>query len=257
MNHTKKHWWELGESNEAKKLKQIISEKEQELAELITDTEQLKNSLSVIKQRYDTEIGRLYLQLEDIEIEICQIKTIEELVAKWLSCEEAEMIIWERTRKEKEKIQKQYAEIQDQEDEIEKRKKISEDEQNELKQLYKKLALKFHPDLNNGDDTHMKKINRAYEQNDLETLRILDQNESIKDSIWNDIEKLKEKLEKLVQSIATKELELEQIKSSEWYVLKENIELSKKKKLDLFQELEEKIKLDIINKTAELAGLRK
>lgn len=257
MNHSKTHWWEIDERIEIKKLKKTISEKEKELAELITDTEQLKNSLSAIKQRYDTEIGRLYLQLDEIEIEISQLKTVEELVAKWLSREEAEMIIWERTRKEKEKIQKQYAEIQEQENEIEKRKKITEDEQKELKQLYKKLALKFHPDLNKGDDSLMKKINQAYEQNDLEALRLLDQNETLSDNVWSDAEKLKNKLEKLLQSIAIKKIELEQIKSSEWYVLRENIELSKKKKIDLFEELKEKIRLNIIKKQDELISLRK
>ncbi len=252
MNKEKKSW-EIDEGLEVKEFKKEIEVKERELAEVITDTENLKNELSILKQKYDSEIGRLYLQLDEIEIEISQFKTIEELVEKWLSREEAEMIIWERTRKEQEKIQRQYSQIQEQEDEIEKRKKISEDEQKELKRLYKKLALKFHPDMYNGDDTLMKKINQAYEQNDLEALRLLDQTDSLWDSPKNWLEDLENRLEKLNRLIANKITELEQLKNSEWYVLHENLAQNK----NLLDDLKKKIISDINFKKKELASLKK
>ena len=252
MSKSTKHW-EIDESFEVKELKKEISIKEKELAEIITDTENLKNELSILKQKYDSEIGRLYLQLDEIEIEISQFKTIEELVEKWLSREEAEMIIWERTRKEQEKIQKQYSAIQEQEDEIEKRKKISDEEQKELKQLYKKLALKFHPDMYNGDDTLMKKINQAYEQNDLEALRLLDQTDSLWDTLRNWLEDLVNRLEKLNKLIENKAKELEDLKNSEWYVFHENLHQNK----NLLGELKEKIVSNINLKKKELISLKK
>ena len=252
MSKSTKHW-EIDESFEVKELKKEISIKEKELAEIITDTENLKNELSILKQKCDSEIGRLYLQLDEIEIEISQFKTIEELVEKWLSREEAEMIIWERTRKEQEKIQKQYSAIQEQEDEIEKRKKISDEEQKELKQLYKKLALKFHPDMYNGDDTLMKKINQAYEQNDLEALRLLDQTDSLWDTLRNWLEDLVNRLEKLNNHIENKAKDQEDLKISEWYVFHENLQQNK----NLLGELKEKIVSNINLKKKELISLKK
>lgn len=82
MTKSKKSILELGETLEVEELKKEISIKEKELVEIITDTENLKNELSVLKQKYDSEIGRLYLQLDEIEIAISQFKTIEELVEK-------------------------------------------------------------------------------------------------------------------------------------------------------------------------------
>ncbi len=253
MTKSKKSILELGETLEVEELKKEISIKEKELVEIITDTENLKNELSVLKQKYDSEIGRLYLQLDEIEIAISQFKTIEELVEKWLSREEAEMIIGERTRKEQEKIQKQYSEIQEQEDEIEKRKKINEAEQKELKQLYKKLALKFHPDVCGGDDTLMKKINQAYEQNDLEALRLLDQTDSFWENQSNWLEDLRKNLNNINKLIEAKNKELEQLKNSEWYVFHKNLQKNK----NLLGELKEKIISDINTKKKELISLKK
>jgi curved DNA-binding protein CbpA len=52
--------------------------------------------------------------------------------------------------------------------------------QEELKKLYHKLAKKFHPDLNGGDCEMMKKLNIAYAEGDIETLRAMDAEEETK-----------------------------------------------------------------------------
>jgi len=56
---------------------------------------------------------------------------------------------------------------------------IKKSEQEEVKYLYHKLAHKFHPDKTNGNEEMMKKINKAYADGDLETLRTLDQDRSV------------------------------------------------------------------------------
>ena len=41
-----------------------------------------------------------------------------------------------------------------------------------MKFIYRKLAHEFHPDKANGNEEWMKKINEAYTEGDLETLRV-------------------------------------------------------------------------------------
>lgn len=66
---------------------------------------------------------------------------------------------------------------------------IKKSEREEIKYLYHKLAHKFHPDKTSGNEEIMKKINKAYADGDLETLRTLDQDksvENIKELVFED-----------------------------------------------------------------------
>jgi hypothetical protein len=123
--------------------------------------------------------------------------------------------------------------------------------------MWYRLAHKFHPDLANGNEELMKKINKAYADGDIETLRAIDQNEVGADIEVKTIEALKNKLVGLEKSINKISKEFEQLKRSEWYILKENIEKANKQKRDILGELADKVLTDIAKKENQVSELKK
>jgi len=154
-------------------------------------------------------------------------------------------------------FEEEYKKLDEEEKDIESRKDISEEDKAELKKLWRKLAHKYHPDKVNGNEEMMKKINKAYAEGDLETLRAIDQNEVGADIEVKTIEALKNKLAGLEKSINKIGKEFDQLKRSEWYILKENIEKAKKQKRDILSELADKVLTDIAKKENQVSELKK
>ena len=247
----------LDEPLEKRELEKAISEKEKKLNTLIEEIEQLKIDLTIVKQEYDVKVGRLYLKLDEVDLEILKFKKIEDLISKGFSFKEAQKIVEETLKKRREQIEEEYKKLDEEEKDIESRKYISEEEKEELKKLYFKLAHKFHPDKANGSEEMMKKINKAYAEGDIETLCAINRSETGADIEVKTIEALKNKLAGLEKSIKKISQEFEQLKRSEWYILKENIEKAKKQKRDILSELAEKLLTDIAKKENQLDKLKK
>lgn len=247
----------LDEPLEKRELEKAISEREKKLNALIDEIEQLKIDLTVVKQDYDVKVGRLYLKLDEVDLEILKFKKIEDLISKGFSFEEAQKVVEETLRKRREQIEEEYKKLDEEEKDIESRKDISEEDKAELKKLWRKLAHKYHPDKANGNEEMMKKINKAYAEGDLETLRAIDQNEVGADIEVKTIEALKNRLVGLEKSIHKISKEFEQLKHSEWYILKENIEKAKKQKRDILSELADKVLTDIAKKENQVGELKK
>lgn len=247
----------LDEPLEKRELQQAILEKEKLLIELVEEIERFKIDLSVVKQEYDIKIGRLYLKLDETDLEILKFKKIEDLMNKGFSFEKAQKVVEETLKHKREQIKEEYKKLNEEEKDIEKRKNISEEEQKELKKLFHKLAHKFHPDITGGNDAMMKKINKAYTNGDLETLRAINQGVDIGNVNIKTIEELKNKLAKLEESIKKALEEQEQLKHSEWAILRESIEKAKKQKRDILSELAEKVVEDIAKKENVLDELKK
>lgn len=247
----------LDEPLEKRELEKAISEKEKRLNALIDEIEQLKIDLTVVKQEYDVKVGRLYLKLDEVDLEILKFKKIEDLISKGFSFEEAQKVVEETLRKRREQIEEEYKKLDEEEKDIESRKDISEEDKVELKKLWRKLAHKYHPDKANGNEEMMKKINKAYAEGDLETLRAIDQNEVGADIEVKTIEALKNKLVGLEKSINKISKEFEQLRRSEWYILKENIEKASKQKRDILSELADKVLVDIAKKENQVSELKK
>lgn len=247
----------IGEPLEKRELQKAIFEKEKLLVELIEEAERFKIDLSVVKQEYEIKIGRLYLKLDEIDLEILKFRKIEDLINKGSSFEEAQKIVEDTLKKRREQIEEEYKKLNEEEKDIEKRKNIPQEEQEEIKQLFRKLAHKFHPDLTGGDDRMMKKINKAYTDGDLETLRAIDQSEGVGNVDIITIGELKSKLARLEESIRKTLYEQKQLKHSEWAILKESIEKAKKQKRDILGELADKVLTDIAKKENQVNELKK
>ncbi len=256
MTKIKKSNTSLDEPLEKRELQQAISEKEKLLIELVEEIEHFKIDLSIVKQEYDIKIGRLYLKLDETDLEILKFKKIEDLINKGFSFVEAQKVIKDTLKKRHEQIEEEYKKLNEEEKNIEKRKTISQEEKEILKKLYYKLAHKHHPH-KGGDEQMMKKINKAYADGDLETLRAIDQGAVIGNVDLKTIEELKNELARLEESIKKVLGEQEQLKHSEWAILKESIEKAKKQKRDILSELADKVVEDIAKKENQLADLKK
>lgn len=247
----------LDEPLEKRELERAIAEKEKLLVAILEKAEQLKIDLSVLKQEYDIKIGRLYLRLDEVDLEILEFKKIEDLLDKGFSFSEAQKIVEETLKKRREQIKEDYHKLDEEEKDFESRKIISADEQEELKKLWRKLAHKYHPDLAHGNEEMMKKINKAYAEGDLETLRAIDREKSGADIETSTIEGLKAKLATLEKSIEKANSDFEVMRKSEWVTLKKNIETATGQKRDLLNELSEKVLTDIAKKENQLGELKK
>jgi len=247
----------LDEPLEKRKLEKAISGKEKILNNLIDEIEQLKIDLTIVKQEYEIKVGRLYLKLNEVDLEILKFKKIEDLINKGFSFEEAQKVVEETLKKRREQIREEYKKFDEEEKKVEGRETISEEDKVELKRLWRKLAHKFHPDKTNGNEEMMKKINKAYAEDDLEMPYAIDQNEIGADIEAKTIEALKNKLARLEKSIVKINQEFKQLKRSEWFILKENIEKSKKQKRDILSELADKVLTDIAKKESQLDEIKK
>jgi hypothetical protein len=247
----------LDEPIEKRELEKAIWEKEKKLNDLIEEIEHLKIDLTVVKQEYDVRVGRLYLKLDELDLEILKFKKIEDLINKGFSFEEAQKIVEETLKKRREQITEEYKKLNEEEKEVETRKGISAEDKEELKKLWRKLAHKYHPDKIGGNEEMMKKINKAYAEGDLETLRAIDQSGTGNGVKTQTVEVLKSKLAGLEISIKKINQEYESLKKSEWFILKENIEKAKEHDRDILIELADKVLSDIAKKENQVSELMK
>src|SRR3989344_7065915 len=148
------------ESPEKRELERAIAEQEKILVATLGEAEQLRIDLSVLKQEYDIKIGRLYLRLDEVNLEILKFKKIEDLLDNGFSFSEAQKIVEETLKKRREQIKEEYHKLDEEEKDFESRKIISADEQEELKKLWRKLAHKYHPDFAHGNEEMMKNVNK-------------------------------------------------------------------------------------------------
>ena len=252
----------IEESAEKKILRQKVQELKNELLILTEKVEQLKIDLVVVKQEYDIRIGRLYLRMDELDLEILKFKKVEDLLKRNFSLEEAKKIVEETLKAKQKIIDEEYAKLNEEEEIIEKRKNIPENEKEELKKLWRRLAHKYHPDLARNEEDRkkfeeiMKKINKAYADGDLEALKAIEQ-EHIEDSDSISAELLKTKLQDIENAIVRLEKEYSVLKKSEWQVWKNNIDEAKKQGRDLLLELEQKLLDDISAKEIILQDYQK
>ena len=245
----------IDEPIEKRKLQQTIFEKEKFLIVILAEGEHLRIDLSVLKQEYDIKIGRLYLRIDDLDLDI-EIQENGDLLNKGFSFTEAQKLVEETLQKKRERIKEEYHDLNEEVKDFKKHKTASVDEQEELKKLWRKLAHKYHPDLAHGNEEMMKKINKAYFEGDLETLSAIDR-ELFRENIrTSTIEELKVKLENLIKSIEKANSELDILRKSEWAILKKNIKAAGKQKRDLLNELTEKILADIARKENQCRELK-
>jgi hypothetical protein len=244
-----------------KKLREEIKEKEILLLDFTEKIDQLKIDLVVIKQEYNIKVGRLYLQLDQLDLDITKLLQIRKLISQGYTLKEAQEILNTQTKDEQEKINKQNESIDEDTEEQKSTHELSDEEESELKILYKKLVKKFHPDLaldlneKKEREIKMQKINEAYKQKDLEQLKYLEKHYGHSPDQEYSFESLKQLLDEINKAISRLENDYDELTKTEWFEFKTRLKSARKNKRDLFAELEEKILKDIAQKKTKQTEL--
>jgi len=244
-----------------------IAEKEDEVSELSIQVQNIKIALNVFLGEYNSRVGSLYVKLDELNLRIKEyqlridlakgrkisqdsLKNIEKEVSETFTEERRHMGDLEDEASE---FSEEYREYLEQEKEG---PPLDTEAQEKLKQLYRKLARKFHPDLAKDDKQRtefnkiMSIINEAYKNGDLETLekymRQAEREEKIaKETTEEKLARLKQDYEIILGIIAKLSVELAASETSETYKLREKVNQAKKEGGDSLLELATSIQKEI------------
>lgn len=230
-----------------KKLKEKIRFLRRELEDLYPEKEHLVGVICENIQRdYTLVFGSLEYKLYEAYCEYLRLRRKRDLIqAKVNRGEEPDMEaiesrLDEEFREYKRRLEEQMEEVNEA-IEKSKLKLLPEEEQKELKKLYKAIVKRLHPDLNpsitEGEKELFYNATQSYKLGDLVTLRIIydiavkgEEDEEL--SLSNDsLAKEAERLEKAIVAIRE---EIERIKSNPPYSLKIYLEDERKKAVRLY-----------------------
>ena len=215
-----------------KQLKEEYERLQLEYADLVAERDELENSEGPrLTALYMEAVGQLQYEVLVLRYEIALLKQKRDLLQAYKNRGEKADLNYvdeqveataktynENIQREEEKIKQAKAYIEEQK---EKEKKNQEDEKRELRDLYRKLVHRLHPDLHPEQTEWEKelflKVQDAYEKGDLERLRELAQqleagmpadavdNETTEEweervkQLKEEIVKIREELEKILQ----------------------------------------------------------
>ena len=211
-----------------KQLKEEYERLQLEYAALVADRDELENSEGPrLTALYMETVGQLQYEVLVLQYEIALLKQKRDLLQAYKNRGEKADLNYvdeqvettaktynENIQREEEKIKQAKAYIEEQKEE---EKKNQEDEKRELRNLYRKLVHRLHPDLHPEQTEWEKelflKVQDAYEKGDLERLRELAQqleagmpadavdNETTEE--WEErVNQLKEEIAKIREEIA-------------------------------------------------------
>ena len=213
-----------------KLLKEEYERLQQEYAALVAERDELENSEGPrLTALYMEAVGQLQYEVLVLQYEIALLKQKRDLLQAYKNRGEKADLNYvdeqvettaktykENIQREEEKIKQAKAYIEEQKEE---EKKNQEDEKRELRDLYRKLVHRLHPDLHPEQTEWEKelflKVQDAYEKGDLERLRELAQQLEAgmpADAVDNETtEEWEERVNQLKEEIAKIREELEKI----------------------------------------------
>ena len=243
-----------------------LSEKEKKVSDLSIQIQNLKIALNLFLGEYNSKVGVLYISLDKIKLRIKEYQNRINLAKdKKLSPDDLNNIEEEVKKsfsQERSKFENLESETSDSSEEYyknlekEKGKYLDRKSLEKQKKLYRKLALRFHPDRAKNEKQRKEfenifpEINEAYQNGDLDTLKKYmkqaEREEQIaKEAPEEKLARLKKDYEIILGIILKMRKEFKDLKASETYKLKEKIDQAKEKGRDLLQELATNIKLEI------------
>lgn len=252
------------EEKAKQQLKASIERKKKILSQWMEKVETLKMELELIQNEYNVRIGYLLLKDNQLDLEIIQYKNLKRLMDEGMTYEEAVKAEEDAFYSEILRMQKEQERLEEEKSFFEKRQDMSEEIRASIKELWKRLIRKFHPDLvtdqdeKNKREALMKRINTAYAQGDVETLEEMENTIEIQDLEETDKEKLELVLVKTENLIQKAKQDFLDLRDSQWYSWKKRIDSAKKlpTPVDVFADMEKKLLDDVVKKITILRELR-
>lgn len=238
-----------------------IARKKGILKVLTMKVESLTVELELISHEYNVRIGSLLLQDNELDLEIIRQKNIQKSMEQGLTYNEAVLNEENAWYSEIIRMQKEQESINEEKEILSHREQVSDETQIEIKKLWKKLVISYHPDLVTDPEKKkereiiIKKVNAAYRDNNLEALRLLESNAHTDDIPVFTIEALEKKLVAIENTILMQKVLLKNLQNSQWFFWKKRQEKVKNGK-DIFRELEQSLLNDILAKIQILKELK-
>ncbi len=254
-------------SKENKKRHQVqesIERKTKQLEDIMEKIEALRVELDLIQHEYNVRVGSLLLKDNQLDMEILQLKNLQELMRGGMTYQQAQKHEEDAFYAEILRMQAEQEKLQEEQEILDNIRDVSEDVLQEIRTVWKKLIRLFHPDLvtdaeekKRREDT-MKKINKAYAENNLEALRAFEQTQDVSHLTEMTIVQLEEQLVKVENSLTDAQGELTLLQHSTWFDWKKKREKAalEGKPVDIFVQLEQKFLDDIVEKIEIVHKLR-
>lgn len=247
-------------NNRKKKLQRLIDKKRSILKEIIFKAEMLKVNLDMAKHEYMVRVGSLFLKDNQLELEIICLNNILQLMHQGCTQEQAELKVSKNFYAQKADFEEEQEEILEEESIIKKREENKAVPQDELKDVWKRLVFKFHPDLIQDQEEKqkreniMKQINLAYQENDYYMLIKIENENKVTEELT--VDNLEELLALVAEDIRQQKISYSELKKSEWYEWMIKIELAKKKSVNIFADTEKRLLNDIVAKFDAIKKLK-
>jgi len=252
-----------------KKLAEVEAKKDR-IAELELTLETLRLELGRFEVEYHARVGRLYVELDKLELEIDEYRSRVRMIReKGLSVSEIDELLNVEFGERRAKTsfhEHQTNEFREEHERQASKTPLSDEEESELKAVYRRLAKIYHPDLAGSEEERaehqkvMAEINKAYAEKDLDALRAIER--AAKEKEVRKGETTPEKLIRLMRqsydldkTIENFLKELGEVKESPTFKLKEAVEKGAAEGRDILEEIEEDLRGKIEDRGAELNGL--
>ena len=264
-------WLKTPEDAEIEKHLAELQAKQEQIATLTLSLEDLKLDISRFETTYNAILGRLYVELDEVNLEIKEYMQRIHLVKEQeiVSEEEIDVRIQEFFNEERQKVSQQAQQVNQDEqayEKIEAEEVPDKTTTKQLRKLYLKLAKIYHPDKSENDvereknEGMMSLINRAYEEKDILTLERLLSTAEDKEEIAGETKsekrrRLKRENRKLDRIIASLKMEIGAIKSTETCKFKVEVEEAQAHGEELFGKLAKDLSRKLEASKRKLKGL--
>jgi hypothetical protein len=248
---------------EKKTLQRIIYKRREVLLRWVTKTEMLNVELEMVRQEYDIRVGKLYLKSNQQDLDIIYYKNLLQLLDEGKTYDEAILEIEETYYAQQRKLDQEEEYIRT-EQEIYKKRNEAKDNTSfaDIKSLWKTLVTMFHPDLTQEPaeksrrEEIIKQVNRAYQERDYNRLKQMETELQVDAYEETTLEKLAQILEDIENEIIRQEEAYKTLRLSVWFRWKINIEKAKKKKTDIFADIELSLLNEITQKIAIIEKIK-